>query len=165
MRLEGRVAAVTGGASGIGEAICVRLAAEGARVAVLDVDLEGAELTAALAGGGLAVEADVSDSAAVEAAVERVEDELGPLDVFVNNAGAVGLAHIERVNPRLEQQRAEAAAGGVTTALEALVRLTDEEWRRMLAIHPDGTFAFLASDDASYFVGATLSPNGGSVTF
>jgi 3-oxoacyl-[acyl-carrier protein] reductase len=269
VRLDGRVAAVTGGASGIGEAICVRLAAEGAQVAVLDVDLQGAELTAALAGGGVAVAADVSDSAAVDAAVERVEDELGPLDIFVNNAGASGLAHLERVNPRLERQRAEAAAGGVTTALDALVRLTDEEWRRMLAIHLDGTFhgtraaarvmaprgrgaivnmgsicglegctghphysaakagiigftkavakeliqqgvrvnaiapghvgtaalqaqlderrraiaaetpagrlgrpeemaatvAFLASDDASYFVGATLSPNGGSVTF
>ena len=140
MRLEGRVAAVTGGASGIGEAICIRLAEEGARIAVLDVNLEGAELTAALAGGGLAVQADVSDSAAVDAAVARVEEELGELDVFVNNAGAVGLAHIERVNPRLELQRAEAAAGGVTTALDALVRLTDEEWRRMLSIHLDGTF-------------------------
>jgi 3-oxoacyl-[acyl-carrier protein] reductase len=134
------VAAVTGGASGIGEAICIRLAEEGARIAVLDVNLEGAELTAALAGGGLAVQADVSDSAAVDAAVARVEEELGELDVFVNNAGAVGLAHIERVNPRLELQRAEAAAGGVTTALDALVRLTDEEWRRMLSIHLDGTF-------------------------
>jgi 3-oxoacyl-[acyl-carrier protein] reductase len=134
------VAAVTGGASGIGEAICIRLAEEGARIAVLDLNLEGAELTAALAGGGLAVQADVSDSAAVDAAVARVEEELGELDVFVNNAGAVGLAHIERVNPRLELQRAEAAAGGVTTALDALVRLTDEEWRRMLSIHLDGTF-------------------------
>jgi NAD(P)-dependent dehydrogenase (short-subunit alcohol dehydrogenase family) len=94
VRLDGRVAAVTGGASGIGEAICVRLAAEGAQVAVLDVDLQGAELTAALAGGGVAVAADVSDSAAVDAAVGRVEDELGPLDIFVNNAGASGLAHL-----------------------------------------------------------------------
>jgi 3-oxoacyl-[acyl-carrier protein] reductase len=134
------VAAVTGGASGIGEAICIRLAEEGARIAVLDLNLEGAELTAALAGGGLAVQADVSDSAAVDAAVARVEEELGELDIFVNNAGAVGLAHLERVNPRLERQRAEAASGGVTTALDALVRLTDEEWSRMLSIHLDGTF-------------------------
>jgi 3-oxoacyl-[acyl-carrier protein] reductase len=140
VRLEGRVAAVTGGASGIGEAICLRLAEEGARIAVLDLNLEGAELTAGLAGGGLAVQADVADSAAVDAAVARVEAELGELDIFVNNAGAVGLAHLERVNPRLERQRAEAAAGGVTTALDALVRLTDEEWRRMLSIHLDGTF-------------------------
>jgi 3-oxoacyl-[acyl-carrier protein] reductase len=140
VRLEGRVAAVTGGASGIGEAICIRLAEEGARIAVVDLNLAGAELTAELAGGGLAVQADVTDSAAIDAAVARVEKELGELDIFVNNAGAVGLAHLERVNPLLERQRAEAAAGGVTTALDALVRLTDEEWRRMLSIHLDGTF-------------------------
>jgi len=268
MRLEGRVAAVTGGASGIGEAICMRLAQEGAKVAVLDLNLAGAQLTADLA-GGIAIELDVSDSAAMDAAVDRIEQELGPLGVFVNNAGASGVAHLERVGPRLERQREEAAAGTVTTALDALVRLSDEEWRRMLAIHLDGTFygtraaarvmaprgrgaivnmgsicglegctghphysaakagiigftkaagkeliqqgvrvnaiapghvgtealqgqlvdgrraiaqatparrlgrpeemaatvAFLASDDASYFVGATLSPNGGSVTF
>ena len=140
MRLEGRIAAVTGGASGIGEAICLRLAAEGARVAVMDVDLDGARLTADLAGGGLAVHADVSDSAAVDAAVARVEDELGPLDIFVNNAGASGLAHLERVSPLLERQRVEAAEGRVTTVLDALVRLSDDEWRRMLSIHLDGTF-------------------------
>jgi 3-oxoacyl-[acyl-carrier protein] reductase len=140
MRLEGKVAAVTGGASGIGEAICIRLAAEGARVAVIDLNLEGAQLTVDVAGGGLAVQSDVTDSTAVDAAVARVEEELGPMDVFVNNAGAVSVPHIERVTPRLEAQRAEAAAGTVTTALDALVRLTDEEWRRMLSIHLDGTF-------------------------
>jgi 3-oxoacyl-[acyl-carrier protein] reductase len=140
MRLDGRVAAVTGGASGIGEAICLRLAQDGAKVAVLDLDHSGAQLTADLTDGGLAVQVDVSDSAAVDAAVARIEAELGPLDVFVNNAGASGLAHLERVTPRLDQQRLEAAEGQVTTALDALVRLTDEEWRRMLAIHLDGTF-------------------------
>ena len=61
--LEGKVAVVTGGGSGIGEAICVRLAAEGARVAVLDVDAEAAALTATLV-SGIAVSADVSDSEA-----------------------------------------------------------------------------------------------------
>ena len=126
MRLEGRVAAVTGGASGISEAICIRLAQEGAKVAVLDLNLSGAQLTADLA-GGIAVELDVSDSAAMDAAVDRVEAQLGALDVFVNNAGASGVAHLERVGPRLEQQRGEAATGTVTTALDALVRLSDDE--------------------------------------
>ena len=60
---------VTGGGSGIGEATCVRLAEDGARVAVLDIDASAAELTAKLAGGGLALVADVTDSAAVEAAL------------------------------------------------------------------------------------------------
>jgi 3-oxoacyl-[acyl-carrier protein] reductase len=138
--LDGKVAAVTGGGSGIGRAICHRLAAEGAAVAVLDIRAEAAQETVDAIGSGLSVEADVSDSASVDAAIARVERELGPLDIMVNNAGAIGLAHVQRVNPLLAKQREEAAAGGVCTALDALVRLTDEEWRRMFAVHLDGTF-------------------------
>jgi 3-oxoacyl-[acyl-carrier protein] reductase len=141
MRLSGKVAAVTGGAAGIGRAICLRLAAEGARVAVVDLQPGPAQRVVAEAGGtGIAVEADVSDSAAMDAAVARIESELGSLDVLVNNAGASGAEHIRRVNERLEAQRAEAAAGQVRTPLDALVRLSDSEWRRLLAIHLDGTF-------------------------
>ena len=141
MRLDGKVAAVTGGAAGIGKAICLRLAAEGARIAVLDLQPGPARATVALAGGrGIAVQADVSDSAAVDAAVARIESELGPLDVFVNNAGASGADHIVRVNERLAAQRAEAAAGHIQTPLDALVRLSDAEWRRLLSVHLDGTF-------------------------
>jgi 3-oxoacyl-[acyl-carrier protein] reductase len=141
MRLEGKVAAVTGGGAGIGRAICLRLAAEGARVAVLDIHPRAAEQTLELAGGaGVAVECDVSDSAGVDAAFERVEAALGPVDVLVNNAGAVGGAHLKRVTPLIERQRAEAQDGGVRTPLDALVRITDEEWRTLLAVHLDGTF-------------------------
>jgi len=139
--LSGKVAVVTGGGSGIGEATCVRLAQDGARVAVVDIDEGAAALTAKLAGDGLAVSADVSDSGAVDAALERVESELGPVDVWVNNAGISGGAHSDRVNPRAERQLAELAAGEeVTTALEATQRMTDEEWRKMLSVHLDGTF-------------------------
>jgi NAD(P)-dependent dehydrogenase (short-subunit alcohol dehydrogenase family) len=140
MRLDGSVAAVTGGGSGIGRAICMRLAAEGARVAALDIDLAGAQETVDAAGGGLALVADVSASSAVDAAIAEVERSLGPLDILVNNAGAVGGAHLRRVTPLLETQRAEQAAGGVKTPLEALVRITDDEWRQLLAVHLDGTF-------------------------
>src|SRR5919197_4185329 len=138
MSLEGKVAVVTGGGSGIGEATCVRLANEGARVAVLDIDLEAARLTAGLVGDGLAVQVDVSDSASVERALSEVEQQLGPVDVWVNNAGIAGNA--ERVNARFERQIAEMATGAVSTTLDALVRLPDEEWRRMIAVHLDGTF-------------------------
>jgi 3-oxoacyl-[acyl-carrier protein] reductase len=138
--LQGKVAVVTGGGSGIGEAICLRFAREGVKVAVLDVDEQAAGLTAELAGGH-AVHADVSDSASVDRALERAEAELGPVDVWVNNAGIPASAQAERVVPRLEHQLEEAAAGGpVETALDGLVRLPDEEWRRMLAVHLDGTF-------------------------
>jgi 3-oxoacyl-[acyl-carrier protein] reductase len=140
VHLNGKVAVVTGGGSGIGEATCVRLAADGARVAVVDIDESAAELTAKLAGEGIAVVADVSDSAAVDAALATVEKHLGPVDIWVNNAGIAGGAVSDRVNPRAEQQLAELAVGEVTTALESVARMTDEDWRRMLAVHLDGTF-------------------------
>jgi 3-oxoacyl-[acyl-carrier protein] reductase len=137
----GTVAAVTGGAAGIGRAICLRLAAEGARIAVLDLDQAGAQETVDACGtGGLALAVDVSDSVSVDSAVERIENELGRLDVFVNNAGASGAEHIRRVTARMDAQRAEAAAGRIETPLDALVRLSDDEWRRLLSIHLDGTF-------------------------
>ncbi len=82
MRLEGRKALVTGGASGIGAAISRRLAAEGAEVWVGDISDDGA---AAIAGeiSGHALHLDVTDVASAKAAVE----ETGPLDILVNNAG------------------------------------------------------------------------------
>jgi 3-oxoacyl-[acyl-carrier protein] reductase len=140
MRLQGKVAAVTGGGAGIGAAICRRLAAEGASVAALDIAPPSAQETVDTLGGGLAVAADVSDSAAVEHAIAQVERELGPLDILVNNAGAVGVEHVRRVTPLLERQRDEAARGRVETPLDALIGLSDEEWRLILAVHLDGTF-------------------------
>lgn len=139
--LNGKIAVVTGGGAGIGRAITLRLAAEGARVAVLDIRLETAQESLALAGGdGIALACDVSDSASVDAAFETIVRELGAPDIHVNNAGAIGLDHLRRVTPRAARQREEEVTTGVTTPLDALVRLTDEEWRRMLAIHLDGTF-------------------------
>ncbi|MEP9382064.1 SDR family oxidoreductase [Nocardioides sp. KR10-350] len=78
---DGLVATVTGGGSGIGQAIATLLQERGARVAVLDLDPSGAPE------GALAVKADVTDDASVRAAVETVVSELGGLDVLVNNAG------------------------------------------------------------------------------
>jgi 2-hydroxycyclohexanecarboxyl-CoA dehydrogenase len=86
MRLEGRIALVTGGAGGIGAATCRRLAAEGARVAVTDTNAERAgEVAAEL--NGMPCELDVRSGDSIAAAVQATEEELGPIDVLVNNAG------------------------------------------------------------------------------
>ncbi len=140
MRLEGKVAVVTGGASGIGEAISIRFREEGATVAVLDLNVEAARLTADVAGGGLALGTDVSDSAAVDAALAEVEEKLGPVDVWVNNAGISGRAHAQRVNPRAEQQMMEMATGTITTPLNALIEVSDDEYQQMVDVHLGGTF-------------------------
>ena len=86
MSIQEKVAVVTGGGSGIGEAISLRLSRDGARVAVLDVNEDAARLTAKLC-GGVAVKADVSDGADVDRALVEAEAALGPVDIWVNNAG------------------------------------------------------------------------------
>jgi len=87
-RLDGKVAIVTGAASGIGAATAQRLASEGAAVVVADLDLTRAETMAATLGGkALAVACDVSDESQVTACVARALDRFGRIDVVVNNAG------------------------------------------------------------------------------
>ena len=86
MELKNRVALVTGGAHGIGRALCRALHIEGALVAVADLDFECA-LKVAGKLGGLALQVDVSREEEIRSAVDRVEKELGPIDIFISNAG------------------------------------------------------------------------------
>jgi NAD(P)-dependent dehydrogenase (short-subunit alcohol dehydrogenase family) len=83
-----KVAVVTGGGGGIGGAFCRRLAADGAKVAVVDLDGDSAAATAAEI-GGLALACDVGDEAAMQNMIDEVESSLGPIDLFVNNAGLI----------------------------------------------------------------------------
>jgi 3-oxoacyl-[acyl-carrier protein] reductase len=88
--LKGRVAAITGGARGIGFAIAQRLARSGARVALWDRDLNRAENAAKELDGALAVAVEVTDYASITAALQRTEGALGPVDVLVNSAAITG---------------------------------------------------------------------------
>jgi len=92
MRLQGKVAVVTGGGSGFGAGIVRKFVAEGARVVVADVDLAGAEAVAAEAGSAaLALRADVARAADVRAMLDAAEQHFGGLDILVNNAGVTHL--------------------------------------------------------------------------
>ena len=89
--LQGRVAVVTGGGSGIGRAIAIRLAEDTAKVAVWDINLAGAEATAQMirdAGGtAIAIDVDCSDVTAIMSAAQVTRRDLGPIAILVNNAG------------------------------------------------------------------------------
>jgi 3-oxoacyl-[acyl-carrier protein] reductase len=89
--LDGRVALVTGGGQGIGEAICRRLAAAGARVGVFDRDA-GTAQRVAVEIGGIPLAGDVTSEADVQTAAEELTDRAGPADILVNNAGIAGKA-------------------------------------------------------------------------
>jgi len=100
MRLEGKIALVTGGASGIGAATVRRLAAEGARVAVADLNDQGARDVAGEL-DGLGVHMDVTDVDSVNAAVATATEQLGPIDVLVNNAGTDLFSFFVKTDPGL----------------------------------------------------------------
>jgi sorbitol-6-phosphate 2-dehydrogenase len=98
--LQDQVAIVTGGGQGLGEAICYRLAGEGAHVVVADVNIETAEYTAAAirertGRQALAIPVNVTDEAQVEAMVQRTVDEFGRLDILVSNAGVLRSGPVE----------------------------------------------------------------------
>ena len=97
--IAGRVAVVTGAASGMGRATAWLLADEGAKVAALDVNSDGAEETVGaitdVGGTATAVVCDMADHLAIEQAVAQVRSELGPVDILVNNAGVAAGAPVD----------------------------------------------------------------------
>ncbi|HEY7891891.1 MAG TPA: glucose 1-dehydrogenase [Solirubrobacteraceae bacterium] len=100
MRFEGKIALITGGASGIGLATAQRLAAEGARVAIGDINEDGARGVAGEL-DGLACRLDVSDTESVAQAVHAVLSEFGTIDVLVNNAGTDLFSFFVKTDPGL----------------------------------------------------------------
>ena len=105
MDLTGRVALVTGAATGLGEAVAHTFGRAGATLALLDVNGDDVRATLDATGArGLAMQVDVTDPAAVTAAVATIATDLGPVDILVNNAGIAGLGPPK---PLLETDRAE----------------------------------------------------------
>jgi NAD(P)-dependent dehydrogenase (short-subunit alcohol dehydrogenase family) len=116
--LAGRTAIVTGAATGIGQAIAIRLADAGATIAVVDLNLLGAQqVAAALPNGSFAIEADVALADSVGRGVDQVMRETGQIDIFVKNAGIAGRAAF-------------------------ICEQTDEDWQRNIAINLTGVFNF-----------------------
>ena len=117
-RLDGKVALITGAASGIGKAIAELYAREGAAVAIADINPQAADATAAAINGAggraMGVAMDVTDEHAVDAGTEAVVRAFGRLDVLISNAG------VQIVNP--------------------IESFAFADWKKMLAIHLDGAF-------------------------
>ena len=143
MRLKGKTALITGAARGLGAAIAQRFAGEGATVIINDLNFAAARSTAERIGGH-ALACDVADPAAVEAMFASVRTLVPRLDILVNNAGISGLEDRndgDQVVALRARQAAEIARGGpVKTFIDATVHTTDAQWRRMQAVHVDGTF-------------------------
>lgn len=122
-KLEGRVALVTGGARGIGRAICEKLASEGAIVAMVDILMEVAEQTAsefrAKGYEAMAIQANVANVEDADNAVKAVVDKYGKLDILVNNAGI--------------------------TRDTLMMRMTEQDWDMVMAVNLKGTFNFTKS--------------------
>jgi NAD(P)-dependent dehydrogenase (short-subunit alcohol dehydrogenase family) len=121
-RMKGKNVIVTGGAGGLGFAAAKALAAEGARVAVFDVDPAAIErATGELGRSSTGQVADVRDEAAVRAAVEAVEREFGRIDVLFNNAGVAGFGSVDDIEPAEWQRIFDVNVGGTFLMSRAVV--------------------------------------------
>lgn len=123
MRLEDKVAIVTGGAHGIGHAYCLALSSEGAKVVIADIDEKGAIATAqeieAKGGQALAVKTDISNQKSTEEMAKRAVEKFGAIDILINNAALFSRVPMTRAT---------------------FDKISLEEWERMMTINLTGAF-------------------------
>jgi 2-hydroxycyclohexanecarboxyl-CoA dehydrogenase len=139
MSLEGKVAVVTGGASGIGRAISLQLARDGAAVSVWDLDAAGSDETVAMIkdSGGRAIacvgDAAVSDEIAANA--ERTRDELGPITILVNNAGITGFCRFQDITEDMLNRMLRININGPFLCTQAMIPdMLEAGWGRIVNI-------------------------------
>ena len=119
-KLDGKITLVTGGARGIGRAICEAFAAAGARVAVADLLENGARETAE-AIDGMSVAMNVADQLSIDDGVTAVETAWGGIDILVNNAGIFNMASIENITHEDYRRQYDVNVGGTIFAIQRVV--------------------------------------------
>ncbi|MER6523831.1 SDR family NAD(P)-dependent oxidoreductase [Streptomyces sp. NPDC001508] len=145
-----RTAVVTGGASGIGRAIARRLAADGMRVAVLDL---------APAEDGLTLTADVTDRGQVDKAMDTVRERLGPIQVLVNAAGRDGFTRFADLDFRDWQRVLDINLNGVFHCVQSvLADMTEARWGRIVNISSSSTHS--GQPFMAHYVAAKSAVNG-----
>ncbi|MBO6508945.1 MAG: L-iditol 2-dehydrogenase [Roseibium sp.] len=122
-RLDGKSALITGAARGIGKSFAERYVAEGATVAIADINLEGAEAAAAgLGSNAYAVHLDVTSQGSIDKAVTSVEEKTGGLDILINNAALFDLAPITEITRESYQRLFEINVAGTLFMMQAAAR-------------------------------------------
>ena len=138
-RLSDKTALITGAARGLGAQIAERFIAEGANVIINDLNMAAAQASAERLGGH-ALACDVSDPASVAQMFDELLQLTDRLDILVNNAGISGIEGDNTAHERI-RRAAQAMAEGTPPELDSgITEVTDDQWRRLLGVHMDGTF-------------------------